>query len=61
MTAAMNTNKENDIKTESVINVMDHLGQEIVIDGITYDLPTAEQLSCADLRVVEDDQLSEEV
>ena len=42
------------------INIMDHLGQEVIIDGITYNLPTAEDLSCADLRVIENDQNSEE-
>ncbi len=31
-------------------NIMDHLGQKVIIDGVTYDLPSAEELSCADLR-----------
>jgi len=31
-------------------NIMNHLGETVIVNRIKYDLPTAEELSCANLQ-----------
>ena len=38
------------VKKINAGDVMDYLGQEVSINGVCYNLPSAEDLSCADLR-----------
>jgi hypothetical protein len=56
----MSSNTQKTSQDTTILNIMNHLGQEVIIEGISYKLPSKEDLSCANLKVYGTNPFSEE-